>query len=86
MHSLNRPTFFTRDDDFYNYKLCHAGYSLVYLSVKKDEVAIFIRRLLRHKELNTITKRMGLVIRVSHSGLTIWRLHEKHQISFSWID
>ena len=25
LHSLNRPTFFTRDDDFYNHKLCHAG-------------------------------------------------------------
>ena len=30
-----RPTFFTRDEDFYNRRLCHANYGLVYLAVDK---------------------------------------------------
>ncbi len=51
LHTLRRPTFFTRDDDFYGCNLCHAGYCLVYLSVRKDESAIFVRRFLHYKNL-----------------------------------
>ena len=63
LHTLRRPTFFTRDDDFYDCNLCHAGYCLVYLAVRKNEVAIFMRRLLHYKEFDTGAKRMGSVIR-----------------------
>ena len=31
LHRLRRPTFFTRDEDFYARHLCHARYCLVYL-------------------------------------------------------
>lgn len=86
LHGLRRPTFFTRDDDFYNRNLCHSGYCLVYLAVRKDEAAVFIRRFIRYKEFDTIAKRMGLVIRVSHSGLSVWRLYEEKQIYLGWID
>lgn len=41
LHQLNQPTLFTRDDDFYERRLCHAGYCLVYLDVRKEEVATF---------------------------------------------
>ena len=60
---VRRPTFFTRDGDFYSRKLCHAKYGLVYLAVEKYEVAAFVRRLLRHPEFDTQAKRMGSVIR-----------------------
>jgi len=53
LHDLTRPTFFTRDDDFFDRDLCHAGYCLVHTSVEKNEVAVFTRRLLRHPEFNT---------------------------------
>src|SRR5436309_4560268 len=56
------PTFFTRDEDFYERHLCHARYSLVYLSVEKSEAAWFIRRLLRHPYFKTQTMRMGKVM------------------------
>jgi hypothetical protein len=84
LHSMQRPTFFTRDDDFFKPNLCHAKYSIVYLAIKKDEAGNFIRRLLRHKEFNTTTKRMGKVVRVSHSGLSVWRLHIENQIRLNW--
>ena len=42
-----RPTFFTRDEHFYDPKLRHAKYCLVYLAVNKYESAIFVRRILR---------------------------------------
>lgn len=35
LQQLSRPTFFTRDDDFYERVLAHQGYCLVYLSVEK---------------------------------------------------
>jgi hypothetical protein len=86
LHTLRRPTFFTRDDDFYDCNLCHAGYCLVYLAVRKDEVAIFVRRLLHYKEFDTGAKRMGSAIRVSQAGISVWRLHTEKQIRFGWTD
>lgn len=35
LHELNNPTFFTRDNDSYDRKLCHGGYCIVFLNVKK---------------------------------------------------
>jgi hypothetical protein len=80
LHRLRRPTFFTRDEDFYARRLCHARYCLVYLAVAKDEVALFVRRLLRHRECETVAKRIGAVIRVSHVGLSVWYLHAEQEI------
>jgi len=81
---LPRPTFFTRDMDFYNRRLCHACYCLVYLAIQKQEVAIFVRRFLRHKEFNTQAKRMGAVVQVSHTGLSVWRLHAAEEVMLGW--
>lgn len=80
----HRPTFFTRDDDFYKPRLCHAKYSLVYLAVEKYEAAIFVRRLLRHPEFDTQAKRMGAVFRVSSARLSCWRLRTNRLIRFEW--
>ena len=86
LHRLNRPTFFTRDDDFYERGLRHAGYCLVHLNVRKAEVAVFMRRVLRHPSLNTKAKRMGCVVRASHFGLTVWRLHAETEEIVEWND
>ncbi len=51
--TLRRPTFFTRDDDFYDRKLVHPRYCLVHLAVQKYEAAAFVRRALRFSKLNT---------------------------------
>ena len=84
LHRLRRPTFLTRDEDFYARHLCHARYCLVSLAVAKDEVAPFVRRLLRHREFDTIAKRMGTVVRVSHVDLSVWRLHAEQAIHVAW--
>jgi len=81
---LHRPTFFTRDVDFYQRQLCHAEYSLIYLVVTKKELALSIRRLLRYPDFNTEAKRMGAVIRVAPTGLTVWRLHAEQDVIVSW--
>lgn len=59
LHREKNITFFTRDFDFYERRLCHAGYCIVCLDVSQYEAASFIRRfslncykLLKVKPLN----------------------------------
>ena len=84
--SLLRPTFFTLDLDFYERNLCHRKYCLVFLNVKQGEAATYVRRLLRHREFNTHAKRMGILIRVSSTGLLVWRLHLERETRYDWPD
>jgi len=82
--TLSRPIFFTEDLDFFKRSLCHAKYGLVFLDIKRDESAIFIRRLLRHPECDAQAKRLGKVIRVSYAGLLSYHLHAKEGIFYDW--
>ena len=84
--SLRQPTFFTIDRHFCNRSLCHARYGVVYLDVKQIEAATFVRRLLHHREFDTQAKRMGTVVRASHAGLAVWRLHAEQEVRFGWTD
>lgn len=86
LHQLRRPTFFTRDADFFDRKLCHPGYCLVYLDVDKYEAALFMRRILRHSELDTQAKRMGMVMRVSRGGISLYRQRTGGLVSLDWPD
>ena len=86
LHQLRHPTFFSRDADFYNRSLCHTRYCLVYLAVRKQEVAIFVRRFLRHRAFDSQAKRMGAVIQVAHTGLSVWRLHATSELTLGWED
>jgi hypothetical protein len=79
-----RPTFFTRDEGFYDKKLCHARYCLVYLAVRPNESASFVRRLLRHPLFHARAQRLGAVIRISSAGLLVWRLRESREIFLAW--
>jgi len=73
LHRLKKPTFFTRDEDFFDRQLCHPSYGLVWLDAAPDEAGIFIRRLLRHPQFATKATRMGTVVRVHHDGLELWQ-------------
>lgn len=84
LHGLRRPTFFTRDFDFCKRALCHARYCLVYLEVEPRYVARYIRRLLVHPAFDTEAKRMGTVIRVMPTSLTVWRLHAEIEVHYNW--
>ena len=84
LHGMNQPTFFTRDLDFHNPSLCHSGYCLVYLAVRKDEVASFVKRFLRHKVFKIKAKRMGSVVRVSHTSINRWHINKKEYDKIYW--
>jgi len=81
---LRRPSFFTRDDDFYERKLCHPQYCLVFLDVDKAEIAWFILRFLRHPDFKTQASRMGKVLRVSHVGIAYWQLRQPREQNCKW--
>jgi hypothetical protein len=84
LHQLDRPTFFTLDGDFYDRRLCHNGYCLVHLDIEEEMAAEYVRRLLRHRDLNTKAKRMGRVIRALSTGIVVRRVHEENEIRIEW--
>lgn len=84
LHTLRDTTFFTRDLGFYERKLSHSRYCLVCLAIGKDEVAVFVRRILNHPGLDTKAKRMGKVIRVSHAGFSIRQWDAQKEASYAW--
>ena len=53
-----RPTFFTRDEDFFKRQLCHGKYCLIYMDVRRPEVALFVRRILSHPRFYTEAMRL----------------------------
>jgi hypothetical protein len=75
LQQQRRVTFFTLDADFYQPSLCHAKYCLVCLEVRKHEAALFIRRILRHPNFNTVAKRLGKIVRISSAKIAMWPLH-----------
>ena len=79
-----RSTFFTRDADFYDGRLCHSRYGMVHLAVHINEAAIFVRRLLRHQDFNTYAKRLGRVMRVSSGGIWFWQINLNRELRLDW--
>jgi hypothetical protein len=67
LHRSRNVTFFTRDDDFSEQRLCHAAYCIVVLDVGQYEVASFTRRVLRHARFRTNAQRMGKVLTASQN-------------------
>jgi len=84
LHTLQRPTFFTHDHGFYHPILLHAGYCLVYLEVGADEIAEYLRYLLRHQMFRMRSQRMGKIVRVRYSGVSYWQMHEREEQGVSW--
>ncbi|MBI1815357.1 MAG: hypothetical protein HYR72_10295 [Deltaproteobacteria bacterium] len=83
LRRLGSATFFTRDLRFCQTARCHPRYCLVCLAVEQYEAATFIRRMLRHRRLNTRRRRMGTVVRVTHTGLRVWRRSGDEEV-LSW--
>ena len=81
---LSRPTFFTRDLGFYDRKLCHGRYCIVVLAVHRYEVAMFVRRFLKHPSFRTWAKRVGKVARISSAGIQLWQLRSSREHHEKW--
>jgi hypothetical protein len=84
LHGLHSVTFFTLDVDYYRRDLCHNRYCLVYLDVASELMASTVRRFLRHPSFRTWALRRGKVIRVSPSGMHVWRVKGKRLEHVAW--
>ena len=86
LHRLKRPTFFTRDRDFWNHRLTHSDYCLVFIDLREQEgqIAAAIRRFLRHSGFDTHAKRMGKVVRVHRGGVHFWEIGKPSLQSVAW--
>lgn len=81
---LRRLTFFTLDSDFFKQSYCHSHYCLVFLDVNQYESATFIRRFLKHNDFNTQIKRLGKIIRISHTDISMRKRHSEKDIHLTW--
>lgn len=81
---LRRPSFFTLDLDFYHPALCHRRYCLGCVDTGQFGSASFVRRFLRHEAFETDAKRMGAVVRITHGGLLVWRVHFERAALIPW--
>jgi hypothetical protein len=85
LRRLQRPTFFTRDADFFARGLCSDRFCLSFLDVKSLLAADYIRRFLRHSDFLTWTRRKGCVTRVAPSGISVWRPQARRVARYQWI-
>jgi len=84
LHRRRGVTFFTMDWDFFDTKLCHSAYCLVWLNVSADDAAHFMRRLLHHSHFNSQAKRMGIVARVHRDGVQFWQRNRAALQQVDW--
>ena len=84
LHKLRNPTFITRDDDFYNSKLCHQNYCLAYLRVEKNDSASFVRRFLKHYDFSSNDKRVGKVISVGYNSIKYYEFNKIGEVITKW--
>lgn len=75
LHQNRGVTFFTLDWDFFDVGLCHSNYCLVWLDVRADDAAHYLRRFLKRSPFNTQGQRMGVVARAHHRGIDFWQRH-----------
>jgi len=85
LHRHGSVTFFTRDTDYFDKRLCHLRYCLVCLGVERSEAASFVRRVLRHPAFCTWARRKGRVLFVTHTGIRWWRLGSTEEEFARWM-
>jgi hypothetical protein len=71
---LKQPTLLPRGADFFERRLLHPKYCLVWLEVDADQAAFFIRRFLSHPRFRTTAQRLGKVICVAPRGIEYWSM------------
>jgi hypothetical protein len=84
LHRARSATFFTRDDDFFGFRLCHANYCLVFIDAANRETAMLIRRFLRHPAFKTKAKRCGKVVKLSPRVITWWEIGKPRRQDIIW--
>jgi hypothetical protein len=89
LQTLKTPTFVTIDHGFWNRKLCHPGFCILYFELRADEqeqLPALLRRLFRLSEFRSRAVRMGKVANVGIESVTYWQAGKRRYLKFSEVD
>jgi hypothetical protein len=84
LRNQKRATFFTRDRDFWDARLCDLNYCIVWMDVPAMQAADYNRRFLRDPNFSTAAKRMGKVVHVRPTGLLVIGPRQGKAESVQW--
>lgn len=84
LHTLKGSTFFSWDSDFYQSKLLHSSYCLVFLDCPKSSITDLIKIFLKLDFFDTKAKRMGKVIKLSTSFIKCYELGKTEEQTITW--
>jgi hypothetical protein len=87
LRTLRSPTFITIDHGFWNARLCHPGYCVLYLALRDDQqhlIPALLRALLRRAEFRSRSNRMGKVVRVGPKAVPYWEFERRGLQSIKW--
>jgi hypothetical protein len=80
LQSLNKATFLTIDHGFWDRRLCHPDYCILYFALRKDEqhqLPRQLRRLFRLPQFRTRSAQMGVVARIQRETVVYWKEDKK---------
>ncbi|HWQ31766.1 MAG TPA: hypothetical protein VNQ79_02690 [Blastocatellia bacterium] len=84
LHYSKQAAFFTRDAEFFRYRLCHHNYCLVVIDAAASETAQIIHRFLRHPAFRTKAGRCGKVFRLSPRQISWWEVGNQKRQTLIW--
>lgn len=84
LRSLKNPTFVTRDEDFHDRGFCDRAYGIVVVAAGRQEVATYVRRLLRHPRFNRKVDRLGKVLCLGPGGVRCWQRNPADDEHVQW--
>jgi hypothetical protein len=85
--TLKAPTFITIDRGFWDSRLCHPKYCIVYFDLRDDQQELIpglLRGLLRRAEFRSRSNRMGKVCHISTKAIAYWQFKRSGLKTISW--
>ena len=84
LRTLRHPVLITGDQRLFHRDSCHARYTIVIIDGRRDEVFPLTVRLLRHREFENASQRVGRVVRASNDVVRVLRVGDARQRTIEW--
>jgi hypothetical protein len=87
LRTLNRPTFVTIDEGFWDRRLCDSHYCILYLAIRdnqQSQIPSLIRQVFHLSAFKNKAVRMGKVARISSASIEYWQLGNQSLHVLSW--
>jgi hypothetical protein len=85
--TLKSPTFITIDHGFWNARLCHPGYCVLFFALRDDQQQLIpglLRALLRRAGFRHRGDRMGKVVHIGAKGISYWQFQQAGLKKIRW--